>query len=134
MIFMPEWLSVLTYLLTILTTTVTNLLLVERHIFYISLFEFWLTVTLTFVLMLFLKRVLNRISVKNLPIDAVIRFTNTIVNIEHSVSYSEYLMKNRSGIEEDISAALLLPVMDRESFLLKELSEENHRNLSLIHI
>lgn len=131
-IFMPEWLSVLTYLLTILTTTVTNLLLVERHIFYISLFEFWLTVTLTFVLMLFLKRVLNRISVKNLPIDAVIRFTNTIVNIEHSVSYSEYLMKNRSEIEEDISAALLLPVMDRESFLLKELSEENHRNRKFV--
>ena len=65
---------------------------------------------------------------RNLPIDAVIRFTNTIVNIEHSVSYSEYLMKNRSEIEDDISASLLLPVMDQESFLLKELAAENYRN------
>ena len=37
-------------------------------------------------------------------------------------------MKNRSEIEDDISASLLLPVMDQESFLLKELAAENYRN------
>lgn len=125
---LPIWLSGLTYFLMLLTTIIANLLLVERHVFYLSLFEFWILVTGSFAVLIFLKKILNRISVKNLPIDAVIRFTNTIVNIEHSVSYSEYLMRNRSEIEDDISAALLLPVMDKESFLLKELSEENHRN------
>ncbi|MCD7826042.1 MAG: HD-GYP domain-containing protein [Clostridiaceae bacterium] len=83
---------------------------------------------LFFILLSALAKYLAKINIRNLPIDAVIRFTSNIVHIEHSVSYSEYLMKNRSEIEEDISASLLMPVMDRDSFLLEELAAENHRN------
>lgn len=133
-IFLTSWMCVWVYLLEMFATVFINLLLVERDIFYLPLFEFWIAVTVTFVILFCLKKSLSRMNAKNLPIDAVIRFTNTIVNIEHSVSYSEYLMKNRSEIEEDISAALLLPVMDKESFLLKELASENYRNKRFVEV
>lgn len=41
-------------------------------------------------------------------------------------------MKNRSEIEQDLSASLLLPVMDKNSFMLKELAAENHRNKKFV--
>jgi putative nucleotidyltransferase with HDIG domain len=131
-VLLPLLMGTFVYVLVMLLTILVNLLLVERNIFYVPLFEFWVALTVTFLVLLCLKRILNRLNAKNLPIDAVIRFTNTIVNIEHSVSYSEYLMRNRTEIEEDISASLLLPVMDSESFLLKELASENHRNKKFV--
>lgn len=127
-VLMTDWICILAYLLEIGIVFLVNFFLVERDMFYLPVVVFFIAVTGTFLILFILKKLLKRISVKNLPIDAVIRFTNTIVNIEHSVSYSEYLMKNRSEIEDDISATLLLPVMDQESFLLKELAAENYRN------
>lgn len=131
-VFMTEWLCILIYLLEVGLTFLVNFVLVEREICYLPIIEFLIAITLTLVVMLLVKRALSKLIAKNLPIDAVIRFTKTIVDIEHSVSYSEYLMKNRSEIEEDISASLLLPVMDGESFLLKELAAENHRNRKFV--
>lgn len=127
-IFLRIWICVVIYLCEMAAMFFANLLFLQHETMYLPLLDFWITVTAMFAVLLCLKRFLNRMDAKNLPIDAVIRFTNTIVSIEHSVSYSEYLMKNRNEIEEDISAALLLPVMDKESFLLKELASENYGN------
>lgn len=127
-VFMTGWIGLLMYLLEIAIVFSVNFFLVEKNICYMPVATFLIALTVTLVIMQSVRFALGRISAKNLPIDAVIRFTRTIVKIEHSVSYSEYLMKNRGEIENDISASLLLPVMDRESFLLKELAEENHRN------
>ena len=127
-VFTVDWVCVLAYFLEICAVALADFFLIERGILYLPVVDFFISITFVFVILLTIKKVLKRISMRNLPIDAVIRFTNTIVNIEHSVSYSEYLMKNRSEIEDDISASLLLPVMDQESFLLKELAAENYRN------
>lgn len=127
-IYMPFWACIITYLCEIGLAIIANIFLFQYDICYLPITDFVLGVSLTFLILGVFKNVLSKISVRNLPIDAVIRFTNTIINIDHSVSYSEYLMKNRGEIEEDISASLLLPVMDKESFLLKELAAENHRN------
>lgn len=127
-IFLRVWICSVIYLCEMAAMFFANLLFLQHETMYLPLLDFWVTVTVMFAVLLFLKRFLSRMDAKNLPIDAVIRFTNTIVSIEHSVSYSEYLMKNRNEIEEDISAALLLPVMDKESFLLKELASENGGN------
>lgn len=127
-LFGSTWMTIFAYLFEIGMAVLANMFLFQYNVCYVPIAYFIFMVTVTFVFMTGLKKILTYISVKNLPIDAVIRFTNNIVNIEHSVSYSEYLMKNRGEIEEDISAVLLLPVMDKESFLLKQLAEENHRN------
>ncbi len=127
-IFLRSWISGIIYLCEMLVMFFANLLFLQHETLYLPLFDFWMTVTIMFAILLCLKPFLHRADEKNLPIDAVIRFANTIVSIEHSVSYSEYLMKNRNEIEEDISAALLLPVIDKESFLLKELASENNGN------
>ncbi len=127
-IYLPVWGWLPTYFLEILLVVFANFVLFLSEIFYLPIFDFLVSITITLILVSIVKNILARISIKNLPIDAVIRFTNTIINIEHSVSYSEYLMKNRSEIEEDISASLLLPIMDEDSYLLKELAAENHRN------
>ncbi len=127
-IFLRVWISGIVYLCEMAFMFFANLLFLRHKTLYLPLMDFWIVVTVMFAVLLCLKRLLNRMDAKNLPIDAVIRFTKTIVSIEHSVSYSEYLMKNRNEIEEDISAALLLPVMDKESFLLKELALENNGN------
>ena len=124
----PLWLSILLTLVVMGGMQLLNMFLFRYDIYYIPVVLFQICIFGSLVLLLLVKMVLGRINVKNLPIDAVIRFTNTIVNIEHSISYAEYLMKNRVEIENDISASLLLPVMDDTSYLLKELSEENHRN------
>lgn len=127
-LFMPFWGSLLIYIVEIGLVLLVNIFFYKYDIYYVPIVNFIFGLTLLFVLLSIIKRVMAKISVKNLPIDAVIRFTNTIVNIDSSVSYSEYLMKNRSEIEKDISASLLLPIMDSESFLLKELAAENYRN------
>ncbi len=128
MLFFPTWLVILFYLLEVVAVFILNHVCYSTGTCHVPFYGFF--VGMTFFLLLFggLKKYLAKLSIRNLPIDAVIRFTRNIVNIEHSVSYSEYLMKNRSEIEEDISALLLLPVMDKDSFLLKELMAENHRN------
>lgn len=130
--FCSAWLAVFIYLLEFGLAVLANMFLFQYNICYVPITTFLCMITLTCVVMMGLKRVMRRINVKNLPIDAVIRFTNNIVNIEQSVSYAEYLTKNRREIEDDISAALLLPVMDKESFLLKQLAEENHRNKNFV--
>lgn len=112
-VFLVDWVCVLAYFLEVCAVGMADFFLIERGIMYLPVVDFFISVTFVFVILFTIKKVLKRISMRNLPIDAVIRFTNTIVNIEHSVSYSEYLMKNRSEIEDDISASLLLPVMDR---------------------
>lgn len=127
-VFLPGWVSFLIYVAEVLLAFFANNILFEKKICYLPVSGFFITVTFTFLLFGGLTIYLAKLSVRNLPIDAVIRFTNNIVHIEHSMSYSEYLMKNRSEVEGDISASLLLPVMDKESFLLKELSAEGHRN------
>lgn len=127
LVFLKEWVCLLLYLLETGLVFVVNFVLVGRNICYLPILQFMAAITGTLLLMVLVKKYLIRQSNRNLPIDAVIRFTRTIVDIDHSVSYSEYLMKNRNEIEEDISASLLLPVMDKESFLLKELAAENYR-------
>lgn len=131
-IFFPAWASLLVVLAAVGGVLLTNMFLFRYDIFYLPVTMFFTTVVSSFLILFAMRRVIGRIGVRNLPIDAVIRFTNTIVNIEHSVSYAEYLMKNRNEIEDDISASLLLPVMDSDSFLLKELSEENYRNRKFV--
>lgn len=127
-IYLPFWICILIYLVEMILIFAANIFFFQFDICYVPIIDFVLGVSFTFLLLGVFKKMLSKISVRNLPIDAVIRFTDTIINIDHSVSYSEYLMKNRSEIEEDISASLLLPVMDNDSFLLKELAKENHRN------
>lgn len=131
-VFLTEWLCILVYVFEVGSIFLAGFVLAEKNVCYLPVLEFLIGVTFTLLIMLLLKKALNRLVTKNLPIDAVIRFTRTIVDIEHSVSYSEYLMKNRSEIEEDISASLLIPVMDSESFLLKELAAENYRNRKFV--
>lgn len=130
--FCSAWLAVFVYLLEFGLSVLANMFLFQYNVCYVPITTFLCMITLTCVMMLGLKKVMKHINVKNLPIDAVIRFTNNIVNIEQSVSYAEYLTKNRSEIEDDISAVLLLPVMDKDSFLLKQLAEENHRNKNFV--
>ena len=127
-VFMPFWMCWIAYLAEVCIMCIANMLLFQYNICYVPVTDFICGITITFLIMGTLRKIFEKINVRNLPIDAVIRFANTIVNIDHSVSYSEYLMKNRSEIEEDISASLLLPVMDKDSLLLQELSAENHRN------
>lgn len=126
-VFLSELICILVYVAETGILFLVNFWLIGKNICYLPVIEFTIALTGTLLIMLLVKHWLRRIVARNLPIDAVIRFTKTIMDIEHSVSYSEYLMKNRNEIEEDISASLLLPVMDKESFLLKELSAENHR-------
>lgn len=133
-LFAPTWLAVFSYFVEMGLAVLANMFLFQYNVCYVPIVTFCFMATLTCVVMLGLKKVMTQISVRNLPIDAVIRFTSNIVNIEHSVSYSEYLMKNRGEIEEDISAVLLLPVMDKDSFLLKQLAEENHRNKNFVDL
>lgn len=126
-VFLSELICILVYVAETAILFLVNFWLIGKNICYLPVIEFTIALTGTLLIMLLVKHCLRRIVARNLPIDAVIRFTKTIMDIEHSVSYSEYLMKNRNEIEEDISASLLLPIMDKESFLLKELSAENHR-------
>lgn len=128
LILLPIWIGLIIYVLEIGGVILANIILFEQSVYYLPITEFIFFTTLSLIMMVGFRKCFAQLSLRNLPIDAVIRFTNTIINIDHSVSYSEYLMKNRSEIEEDISASLLLPVMDKDSFLLKELSAENHRN------
>lgn len=128
LLLLPTWSGLIVYVVEVGCVILANIILFERSILYIPITEFIFFMTFALFMMVGFRRLFARLNLRNLPIDAVIRFTNTIINIDHSVSYSEYLMKNRSEIEEDISASLLLPVMDKESFLLKELSAESHRN------
>lgn len=127
-IFAPQLVGIFAYVLIAASALFAKVFLYQTSICNLPIFVMEIAIFVTFLLITVFKWVLTRINVRNLPIDAVIRFTNTIVNLDNSVSYSEYLMKNRGEIEEDISASLLLPVMDKDSFLLKELAEENHRN------
>ena len=126
--FWPTWASILTALVFLGGSLLINMFLFQFDIYYLPVTLFLIVISISFLLLFTMQQILGRIGVRNLPIDAVIRFTDTIVKIEHSVSYAEYLMQKRKEIEEDISASLLLPVMERKSFLLKELSEENYRN------
>lgn len=130
--FCSAWLAWFVYLLEVGLAILANMFLFQYNVCYVPITTFIFMVTLTCVMMMILRKVTKHISVKNLPIDAVIRFTSNIVNIEQSVSYAEYLTKNRGEIEDDISAVLLLPAMDKESFLLKQLAEENHRNKNFV--
>lgn len=127
-IFLPSWITLFVYFVEMGLSVLANMFLFQYDVCYVPVVIFCAMTTLTFVVMMGLKKILLRISVRNLPIDAVIRFTSNIVNIDHTVSYSEYLTKNRAEIEEDISAVLLLPLMDKKSYLLSQLAEENHRN------
>lgn len=127
-IFGSAWMAVFIYFLELGLAVLANMFLFQYNVCYVPIVIFCAMITMTCIVMLGLKKIQRRISVRNLPIDAVIRFTKNIVNIEHSVSYSEYLMQNRGEIEDDISAVLLLPVMDKASFLLEQLAQENHRN------
>ncbi|MBR1741540.1 MAG: HD-GYP domain-containing protein, partial [Lachnospiraceae bacterium] len=131
-LYFPVWASILTTIVLLGGVLLVNMFLFQLDIYYLPVTMFLIVVGFGFAFMFSAQWTIGRIGVRNLPIDAVIRFTDTIVKIEHSVSYAEYLMKNRNEIEEDISASLLLPVMDGDSFLLKELSEENYRNRKFV--
>lgn len=127
-IFLRTWLSLLIYVLDMAALFLIHYYCYFDGICYIPVMEYMVLVTTAILLLFVAKRVLIFRSARTLPIDAVIRFTGNIMHIENSVSYSEYLMKNREEIEVAISASLLLPMMDRNSFMLNELAAENHRN------
>lgn len=124
----PVWISVVLWLLEMVGAVVANMLFYHYGICYVPIVCLMISASITFFVLLLLKMAVTKVNVKNLPIDAVIRFTNTIINIDQSVSYSEYLSKNRAEIEEDISASLLMALVDKDSFLLRELAAENNRN------
>ena len=128
LLFLPVWAGAIVYVAEIVLIVLANILLYDKGIYYVPIVEFIIFISGTFIVLCVFKQLFARLNMKNLPIDAVIRFSDAIINIDHSVSYSEYLMKNRSEIEQDLSASLLLPVMDKNSFMLKELAAENHRN------
>lgn len=130
--FFPAWAGILSLIVIFGGSLLINMFLFQFNIFYLPVTMFLIVVGVSFILLFIMQQVIGRIGVRNLPIDAVIRFTDMIVNIEHSVSYAEYLMQKRQEIEEDISASLLLPVMEKDCFLLKELSEENYRNRKFV--
>lgn len=132
LLFLPVWAGAIVYVAEIVLIVLANILLYDKGIYYVPIVGFIIFISGTFIVLCVFKQLFARLNMKNLPIDAVIRFSDAIINIDHSVSYSEYLMKNRSEIEQDLSASLLLPVMDKNSFMLKELAAENHRNKKFV--
>lgn len=129
---LPTWASVLSAIVLLSGVLLINMFLFQFDIYYLPITLFIMLVGASFILIFAVQRIIEQIGVRNLPIDAVIRFTDTIVKIEHSVSYAEYLLQKREEIEEDISASLLIAVLEKDSYLLKELSEENYRNRKFV--
>lgn len=65
---------------------------------------------------------------RNMSLDAVLRFSRNMVDMKESYTYADYLQKCGPEVEREFGATVILPVIDKDSFVLKELSQENHRN------
>lgn len=68
----------------------------------------------------------------SMPMDAVLKFSCNMVNTKEACTYADYLQKNRQELEGELGASVILPVIDKDSFVIKELSEENHRNARML--
>ena len=114
-----------------------SLLLVQRILYvrgtiYIPVFTSVVFTELVFWSLFIFRRFVIRWNKKTLPIDAVINFSKSVVDLEEAYTYADYLLKNRTEIENAISASILLPIADRDSFIIKELAGEKHRNAKLL--
>ena len=64
--------------------------------------------------------------------DAVLRFSRNVTDGKDAYTYAEYLQKNREDVERELGATVILPVMDKDSFILRELCNENNHNTRLL--
>lgn len=68
----------------------------------------------------------------NAPMETVLQFSRNMVNMKESYTYADYLQKYKTEVEKVFGVSLIMPVMDRDSLVLKELSEESHRNEKIL--
>lgn len=77
------------------------------------------------------KRRLHRLR-RNMPLEALLHFSRNIVDMEEACTYADYLQKNKQEIEKAILSTIILPVMEEDSFIIKELSGENCHNARIL--
>lgn len=68
----------------------------------------------------------------NTPMETVLQFSRNMVALRESYTYADYLQKNKQEVEKAFGVSVIMPVMDKDSFVLRELSEENHRNEKML--
>ena len=69
---------------------------------------------------------------RGVALDALLNFSKNFMYMEESYTYEEFLKKQQERLEEELNASIIIPVMGRDSFLVKELLEENHANQKLM--
>ncbi len=68
----------------------------------------------------------------SLPADTMLNFSRSILDMEEASSYVDYLQKNREKLEKEIMTSIILPMIDQDSFILKELLGESKDNEKLL--
>ena len=95
---------------------------------YIPAIELVTYTTISFCVLVVLKRVLYLRTARYLPIDAVVKFVADMANIDVASSYPEYLLTHKKRIEKSLSAKLINPALKKDDILVQRLTQENHHN------
>ena len=67
-----------------------------------------------------------------MSLEAVLDVCQDMVGLEEACTYGDYLQKNCKHIEAAIGAEIVLPVADRNSYIIKNLIQENEENEALL--
>lgn len=67
-----------------------------------------------------------------LSLEAVLNVCHDMAGLEEAYTYGDYLQKNSKEIEEAIGVDIILPVADRNSYIIKNLIQENEENEVLL--
>ncbi len=67
-----------------------------------------------------------------MSLEAVLDVCHDMVGLEDACTYGDYLQKNCKHIEDAIGVEIILPVADRNSYIIKNLIQENEENEVLL--